>query len=895
MSFKNSDLPAAQPQLDFDEELLRTFTCPITTEIMVDPVICPEGHSFERVAVEAWLQSHSTNPVTRNSLKPSQLSPNRALKQNIELFIQRCGSRDAASMRAAAAVSARETTTAALAASAAAASGTASTGPPKLPIAKQEASGHGGRVPPPASVGMANQPLVQLRVFDREGNFDPALPGAPPVPHGFRRQLVQVDIIPPNLSSGRTPCDIVCVVDTSGSMCGAAMAKDADGNTEDTGLSVLDVTKHAVSTVIAVLGQHDRFALVSYSNAATVECGLTPMTDAGRRRAFSALRRLQPSGSTNLWDGLQKGFDTLRAAAGRGGPPRHQAILLLTDGCPNIVPPRGHLPTMRRYLDKFPLDCCVHTFGFGYSLDSLLLAQLAEEGNGQYAFIPDSGLVGTVFVNALSNILSTQAKNVKVQIEIEGEGAALVQDALVGLNRAQKTSWGIELALGALNYGQRRTVGVHVDVPADAGETTTVSGSVKLQFVEGCSSAPSQAEGAAAVGGAFAESIPARLGETSLEIPEVALNGSACAPASTARLSDFVVSRAALNNALTLAVNALGKNGDGDLAKAQRFVSRAVEFVSARLRMAGSEADANVKALLEDLQGECSLAFANAKDAKRWGRHFVPSLSFAHRAERCNNFKDPGVQCYGGDLFTKVRDTADDTFLQLPPPPASRKLQLERARRAQSANSGAAYKPVQQVNMASYYNCSGGCIAPECLATLADGTTRRVADLRAGDVVKTGASDDSVPAVVRCVVQTATQNGTVQMAHLKGGALQITPWHPIRTESDAAWQFPNTAVSGCTAPVECDHMYTFVLESTNGVACRATGLLVGGIECCALGHGVTDDEVLSHDFLGTSKVIQALEQCDGWRDGFVKLRQGDFVRSSRSKAICDIVQQHTGN
>eukprot|EP00750_Incisomonas_marina_P031429 INCI814.1.p1 GENE.INCI814.1~~INCI814.1.p1 ORF type:complete len:892 (-),score=174.59 INCI814.1:1298-3973(-) len=890
MSSKNSNIvpavAAAQPQLDFDEELLRTFTCPITTEIMVDPVICPEGHSFERAAVEAWLRTHSTNPVTRNPLKPSQLSPNRALKQNIELFIQRCGGRDAASMRAAAATGAQETAVAALAANAAAASGTASTGPPKLPAAEGTKQGPGKGALPPASVGMANQPLIQLRVFDQEGQLEPALPGAPPVADGFHRQLVQIDILPPNLSSGRTPCDIVCVVDTSGSMCGAAKAKDADGNTEDTGLNVLDVTKHAVSTVIAVLGQHDRFALVSYSNAATVECSLTPMTDGGRRRASEALKRLQPSGSTNLWDGLQKGFDTLRAAASRGGPPRHQAILLLTDGCPNIVPPRGHLPTMRRYLDKFPLDCCVHTFGFGYSLDSLLLAQLAEEGNGQYSFIPDSGLVGTVFVNALSNILSTQAKNVKVLLEVEGEGVTIVKDALVGLNRAQETSWGIELALGTLNYGQRRSVGIHVDVPADAGEETIISGSVKLQFVQGCSSAPSQA-----AGGAKAESTSTRLGETSLELPEVALNGSACVPASGARLADSVVCRAALNNALKQAVLALGKSGDGDLVKSQRFVSRAAEFVAARLQLAGSKEDVNIKALLEDLQGECTLAFANAKDAKRWGRHFVPSLSFAHRAQRCNNFKDPGVQCYGGDLFTKVRDTADDTFLQLPPPTASRKAQLERSRRAQSTNSGVAYKPVRQVNMASYYNYSGGCIAPECLATLADGTTRRVADLRAGDVVKTGANEDSVPAVVRCVVQTATLNGRVQMAQLKGGALQITPWHPIRIGCDAAWQFPNTAVAGRTVAVECDHMYTFVLESTNNVTSRAAGLLVGGIECCALGHGVVDDAVLSHSFLGTSKVLQALEKCDGWRDGFVSLRQSDFIRDAHSNAICDIVQQ----
>lgn len=34
----------------------------------------------------------------------------------------------------------------------------------------------------------------------------------------------------------------------------------------------------------------------------------------------------------------------------------------------------------------------------------------------------------------------------------------------------------------------------------------------------------------------------------------------------------------------------------------------------------------------------------------------------------CNNFKDPGIQHYGGKLFTYLRDKADDTFINLPAP-----------------------------------------------------------------------------------------------------------------------------------------------------------------------------------------------------------------------------------
>jgi len=34
----------------------------------------------------------------------------------------------------------------------------------------------------------------------------------------------------------------------------------------------------------------------------------------------------------------------------------------------------------------------------------------------------------------------------------------------------------------------------------------------------------------------------------------------------------------------------------------------------------------------------------------------------------CNNFNDPGVQHYGGDLFRSICDEADDIFCKLPAP-----------------------------------------------------------------------------------------------------------------------------------------------------------------------------------------------------------------------------------
>jgi hypothetical protein len=58
------------------------FRCPISLELMTDPVILPSGHTFERRSIQRWLdEGHLTCPVTNLPLPPSPpLIPNRALR-----------------------------------------------------------------------------------------------------------------------------------------------------------------------------------------------------------------------------------------------------------------------------------------------------------------------------------------------------------------------------------------------------------------------------------------------------------------------------------------------------------------------------------------------------------------------------------------------------------------------------------------------------------------------------------------------------------------------------------------------------------------------------------------------------------------------------------------------
>ena len=64
------------------------FKCPITHNIMNDPVICSDGQTYERSAIQTWLASNNTSPYTGAKLDNKVLIPNIALRQAIEEYIE---------------------------------------------------------------------------------------------------------------------------------------------------------------------------------------------------------------------------------------------------------------------------------------------------------------------------------------------------------------------------------------------------------------------------------------------------------------------------------------------------------------------------------------------------------------------------------------------------------------------------------------------------------------------------------------------------------------------------------------------------------------------------------------------------------------------------------------
>ncbi|KAK2017386.1 von Willebrand factor type A domain-containing protein [Colletotrichum eremochloae] len=268
------------------------------------------------------------------------------------------------------------------------------------------------------------------------------------------------------------PCDIVLVIDVSGSMgCNAPVPANPGEKTENYGLSVLDLVKHAARTVLETLDDGDRLGIVTFASKAKVVQKLIPMDAKNKALAEKNINGMRPIDATNLWHGLLEGIKLFNTG-GEVNMGRVPAMMVLTDGMPNhMCPIQGYVPKLRG-MEQLPAS--IHTFGFGYSLRSGLLKSIAEIGSGNYSFIPDAGMIGTVFVHAVANLQATYAINATLHLSYpasidleEVSGDSVVKQEAVTLTEEDGEPKQLSIPLGNIQYGQSRDIFLKVATSND--------------------------------------------------------------------------------------------------------------------------------------------------------------------------------------------------------------------------------------------------------------------------------------------------------------------------------------------------------------------------------------------------------------------------------------------
>ncbi len=202
----------------------------------------------------------------------------------------------------------------------------------------------------------------------------------------------------------RKDVSLTFVIDVSGSM-------DMENR--------LELVKRSLELLVERLGRRDQVSIVVYGSDARVVLEPTPGDD--QRAILRAIDRLRPEGSTNAEAGLRLGYQMANQAFNREAINR---VILCSDGVANVGKTgAGSIwEEIEGYAEK---GITLTSIGFGMgNYNDVLMEQLANNGDGFYAYVDDIKEAERLFVDNLTSTLQVIAMDAKVQVEFNPEVVA---------------------------------------------------------------------------------------------------------------------------------------------------------------------------------------------------------------------------------------------------------------------------------------------------------------------------------------------------------------------------------------------------------------------------------------------------------------------------------------
>ncbi len=384
----------------------------------------------------------------------------------------------------------------------------------------------------------------------------------------------------------RRPITCIAVIDTSGSM-GERATEYVSGGEND-GFSRLDLVKHSLATIYKSLAAGDKLAIITFNSAADLL--LSPCDVTNNQIINGKIATMRPGGNTNIWAGLKMAIDI---ANNIDKIQSTVSILLLTDGVANTNPPRGIIPTFENYYipGRYP----IHTFAYGYEVDSRTLMEISKKSQGVFGFIPDGTMVGTIFINTMSAMLTTVYNDVNLEFGNDE----------YNLDKQTNSDTHKIVHVGSILHSQMRNILLEVD-------TRNMFTYFKVGYNGNCK--------------ATIEPISAARIIFNLEEVQPLL-----ARLEIMELISKPIQTALQTNDLKIFIS--------------KYASSANNFIR-DLLIDCYDHDPN--------KGQIGKAVSRSDWYVKWGCHYLPSLESAYRLEICLNFKDLALQHFAGALFTPL-------------------------------------------------------------------------------------------------------------------------------------------------------------------------------------------------------------------------------------------------
>lgn len=255
---------------------------------------------------------------------------------------------------------------------------------------------------------------------------------------------LDVSIKPPSLDivqSTQRASDIIVVLDRSGSMSGA---------------NKMPYAKAAIRDLLSRLSEHDRFALVSFSNNAIVHSSLVPVDSVRREQLLAMLESIQVGGGTNIGEGLSHTVQLLTESQQN----RASKVLLLSDGQANqgITDLTGLSQIVASITQQ---ESVLSSIGMGLDFNESLMSSLADYGMGTYAYLENLSGLGEIFAHDLNATRNIYVANSHFDLNLT-QGIELIDAGGYPFSKGKNNSYSIKTGQLLGNNAKKFVMTFHV-------------------------------------------------------------------------------------------------------------------------------------------------------------------------------------------------------------------------------------------------------------------------------------------------------------------------------------------------------------------------------------------------------------------------------------------------
>ena len=257
-----------------------------------------------------------------------------------------------------------------------------------------------------------------------------------PCPWNEKDELVMIKLqgkLP--VEKDLAPSNLVFLVDVSGSM---------------NSINKLPLVQESMTKLVLKLRPQDKMSIVTYAGRS--EITLLPTSGAEKQKIYDAINKLASGGGTQGSGGINAAY---KLAEENYDPSGNNRIILATDGDWNMgITSRDELKKLIEEKRKTGIFLSVLGFGMG-NLNDATMEVLADNGNGNYAYIDNEREADRIFNTEFAGAMYTIAKDVKLQIAFDS--TVVEQYRLIGYENRVLENWQFEadtIDAGDLGMGQ---------------------------------------------------------------------------------------------------------------------------------------------------------------------------------------------------------------------------------------------------------------------------------------------------------------------------------------------------------------------------------------------------------------------------------------------------------